>query len=139
MKRIRLILTVSIGLITFLLGVIFYQIKTHPYPVNEFYCQIPVPFCGTSNPDLTEDGIKGKEIFNSNCAACHKLDAKSTGPALRNVDSLVFVKWIINKNYKIDSTKIEKLGIEFHRAKFIDHVTTKDLTLIIAYCSSSRY
>lgn len=139
MKRIRLILTVSIGLITFLLGVILYQIKKHPYPVKEFYRQIPVPFCGTSNPDLTENAIKGKEIFNSNCAACHKLDSKTTGPALRDVDSLVFVKWIINKNYKIDSTKIEKLGIEFHRTMFIDHINEKDLTSLIKYCNQKQY
>lgn len=111
----------------------------HPYPVNEFYCRIPVPFCGTKNRNLTENQEKGREIFNSNCATCHKLDFKSEGPPLRNVDSLVFANWIINKNYKIDSTKIEKLGIEFHRTKFIDHVTEKDLTLIIDYCSSSRY
>ena len=31
------------------------------------------------------DPVKGKEIFNTNCAACHKLDAKATGPALRGV------------------------------------------------------
>ena len=29
------------------------------------------------------DAAKGKELFNANCAACHKLDAKSTGPALK--------------------------------------------------------
>ena len=33
------------------------------------------------------DPGKGKTLFNANCAACHKLDAKMTGPALRNVES----------------------------------------------------
>jgi cytochrome c2 len=28
--------------------------------------------------------VRGKN-FNSNCAACHKLDAKATGPALRGI------------------------------------------------------
>jgi mono/diheme cytochrome c family protein len=32
------------------------------------------------------DPVKGKTLFNANCAACHKLDAKMTGPALRNVE-----------------------------------------------------
>ena len=32
------------------------------------------------------DVAKGKTIFNANCAACHKLDKKMTGPALRNVE-----------------------------------------------------
>ena len=32
------------------------------------------------------DPVNGKAIFNANCAACHKLDKKMTGPALRNVE-----------------------------------------------------
>jgi len=32
------------------------------------------------------DPEKGKSLFNSNCAACHKLDKKMTGPALRHVE-----------------------------------------------------
>ncbi|TYB78413.1 c-type cytochrome [Bizionia myxarmorum] len=33
------------------------------------------------------DSANGKSLFNANCAACHKLDKKMTGPALRNVES----------------------------------------------------
>lgn len=33
------------------------------------------------------DPAKGKTIYNTNCAACHQLDKKMTGPALRNVES----------------------------------------------------
>jgi mono/diheme cytochrome c family protein len=32
------------------------------------------------------DVEKGKSLFNANCAACHKLDKKMTGPALRNIE-----------------------------------------------------
>jgi mono/diheme cytochrome c family protein len=32
------------------------------------------------------DPAKGKSLFNANCAACHQLDKKMTGPALRNVE-----------------------------------------------------
>ncbi|MFC4722529.1 cytochrome c3 family protein [Geojedonia litorea] len=32
------------------------------------------------------DPAKGKTIFNTNCAACHQLDKKMTGPALRNIE-----------------------------------------------------
>lgn len=32
------------------------------------------------------DPAKGKALFNANCASCHKLDKKMTGPALRNVE-----------------------------------------------------
>lgn len=32
------------------------------------------------------DPAKGKALFNTNCAACHQLDKKMTGPALRHVE-----------------------------------------------------
>ncbi len=53
------------------------------------------------------DPAKGKEIFNANCAACHKLDAKMTGPALRNVGAKYeaewLYKWIANSQALIKS------------------------------------
>ncbi|MES2574562.1 MAG: c-type cytochrome [Bacteroidota bacterium] len=53
------------------------------------------------------DPVKGKELFNTNCAACHKLDAKSTGPALRGVgakhDKAWLYKWIHNSGDLIKS------------------------------------
>jgi len=33
------------------------------------------------------DPAKGKQLFNQNCAACHALDRKMTGPALANVEA----------------------------------------------------
>ena len=33
------------------------------------------------------DPANGKSLYNSNCAACHKLDKPMTGPALRNVEA----------------------------------------------------
>lgn len=138
MKRINQILFSSITVIILLVGIILYQIITFEGS-PDLNCRIPVPFCGTSIPELTENQYKGKEIFNSNCAACHKLDAKNTGPALRNVDSLVFVKWMINKNHKIDSTKIDQLGLDYHRSMFKDFVNEENLILLIDYCSGTPY
>lgn len=37
--------------------------------------------------DLGGDPAKGKQLFNQNCAACHALDRKMTGPALANVEA----------------------------------------------------
>lgn len=52
------------------------------------------------------DPVVGKSLFNANCIACHKLDKKMTGPALRKVESRLadsegldrewFYKWIKN-------------------------------------------
>ena len=55
----------------------------------------------------------GKALFNANCAACHKLDSKSTGPALRGVEARLsedegldrewLYKWIKNSSALIKS------------------------------------
>lgn len=131
MKKIKQILLSSITLIIILTGVIFYQIKTYVPPV--FNCEIAVPsFCGT--PNLTEDRRKGKEIFNANCAACHKKYAKTTGPAIAEVDSLVFIKWLTNKKNKIDTTKIENFGIDYHRVTFSKALSKEEVANLIEYC-----
>src|SRR5690606_6193028 len=48
------------------------------------------------------DAAAGKALSNSQCAACHKLDGKSTGPALRGVadkrDREWLYKWIKNSS-----------------------------------------
>ena len=36
---------------------------------------------------LGGDPVKGKQLFNQNCAACHALNRKMTGPALANVET----------------------------------------------------
>ena len=40
-----------------------------------------------ATPDLGGDPVVGKQLFNQNCAACHALDRKLTGPALQNVET----------------------------------------------------
>ncbi len=54
------------------------------------------PMASTATPAVTQGGdpVKGKEIFNTNCAACHKLDAKATGPALRGVGAKYEKEWL---------------------------------------------
>lgn len=50
----------------------------------------------TSLSAFSQDAAKGKEIFNTNCAACHKLDSKATGPALRDVAAKYDKEWLLN-------------------------------------------
>ena len=35
----------------------------------------------------TPEGIKGRQVFNANCAACHHLDRNMIGPSLRGIYS----------------------------------------------------
>ena len=45
------------------------------------------------------DPVKGKALFNSNCAACHKLDKKMTGPALRGVQNRLLNEEDLDKDW----------------------------------------
>tara|TARA_R110002124_G_scaffold17532_1_gene73024 strand:- start:51707 stop:53041 length:1335 start_codon:yes stop_codon:yes gene_type:complete len=44
--------------------------------------------------DGVGDAAAGKALFNANCAACHKLDKKATGPALRGVADKYDREWL---------------------------------------------
>lgn len=46
--------------------------------------EIPEPFCGTESL-LSENAQKGKNLFNANCASCHKLYKKMTGPSFKGL------------------------------------------------------
>lgn len=54
------------------------------------------------------DAAAGKALFNANCAACHKLDGKMTGPALRGVTERHDTKWL--HAWIKDSQKLIKSG-----------------------------
>jgi cytochrome c551/c552 len=45
-------------------------------------------------------------LFNANCAACHKLDAKATGPALRGIAAKYEMAWL----YKWRTAELIKSG-----------------------------
>ena len=60
---------------------------------------VPAPATdAAAAPAAGGDVAAGKALFNANCAACHKLDDKMTGPALRGVaerrDRAWLGKWI---------------------------------------------
>ncbi|MDA0608612.1 MAG: c-type cytochrome, partial [Bacteroidetes bacterium] len=40
--------------------------------------------------EASGDPAKGKQLFNQNCAACHALNRKMTGPALANVEQRLY-------------------------------------------------
>ena len=107
---------------------IFKKSETPEYATHD------LPSCG--NPDLTANQKKGKEVFDSNCLACHKLNSKSTGPALSEVDSIVFVNWLTNKKHKIDSSKVEVLAIDYHKTMFSKTLSKEDVAFLIEYCHS---
>ena len=50
-------------------------------------------FCGFSFGQ-DPDPLAGKKLFNANCAACHKLNKKAVGPALKGVTSKYEKEWL---------------------------------------------
>lgn len=61
----------------------------------------PVWFCGTKSISLDTLAIKGKELFNINCAACHSMHKKMTGPAIATVYKKYQEKKLSLHNYII--------------------------------------
>jgi len=92
------------------------------------------------------DPVKGKELFNTNCAACHKLDAKSTGPALRGVagkyDKAWLYKWIHNSSAMIKAGDATAVKIFNENDKKImtpfPQLSEGDIDNILAYTSEPK-
>ena len=92
------------------------------------------------------DPVKGKDLFNSNCAACHKLDAKMTGPALRGISPRLtnewLYKWIRNSQEMIKSGDAESVRVskEYNGSVMtaFPQLTNGDIDNIIAYTSEPK-
>lgn len=92
------------------------------------------------------DPVAGKALFNTNCAACHKLDAKATGPALRGVankyDMAWLYKWINNSSALIASGDAKAVKVFEENNKSVmtafPQLSTADIDNIIAYTSEPK-
>jgi len=90
---------------------------------------------------VSGDPAAGKALFNAQCAACHKLDAKMTGPALRGVGTKYekewLYKWIRNSAELIKSgdEPANKIYNEFNQSPMtaFPQLSDADLDNIIAY------
>ena len=92
------------------------------------------------------DPVKGKDIFNTNCAACHKLDAKATGPALRGVgakyEKAWLYKWIHNsadliKSGDAQAVKVFEANNKIPMTAF-PQLSEADIDNIIAYTMEEK-
>jgi len=96
-----------------------------------------------------EDAAKGKQLFNQNCAACHALDRKMTGPALRNVEARLeeeglnrewIYAWVKNSSGVIKSgdAYANKIYNEYGKAAMTAFPTfsNEDIDNILAYTAA---
>lgn len=93
------------------------------------------------------DPVNGKSLFNANCAACHKLDKKMTGPALRNVEQRLaesegldrewLSSWIRNSSALVKSgdTYANKIFNEYGGAAMtaFPQLSDQDISDVLAY------
>lgn len=98
------------------------------------------------------DPVNGKALFNTNCAACHKLDKKMTGPALRNVEARLYEdegldrewlnKWIRNSSALIKSgdAYANKIYNEYNGTAMTAYpgFEDKDISDILAYTAQPK-
>jgi mono/diheme cytochrome c family protein len=87
------------------------------------------------------DAAKGKQLFNQNCAACHALNKKMTGPALAGVsekyDTEWLYQWIKNSPAMIKAGDADALKIynEYNQAAMTPFplLSNQDIDDILAY------
>ena len=92
------------------------------------------------------DPAKGKELFNANCAACHKLDGKATGPELRGVadkfEAAWLHKWIRNSSDLIKSGDAQAIKVFEDNNKIVmssfPQLSDADIDNILAYISEPK-
>ena len=96
------------------------------------------------------DPVKGKQLFNQNCAACHALNRKMTGPALANVETRLaeeegldkewLYSWIKNSAGMISSGDAYAVKIynEYNQAAMTAFPTlsNEDIDDILAYTAA---
>ena len=98
------------------------------------------------------DPVKGKSLFNANCAACHQLDKKMTGPALRYVEKRLYEDegldrnwlnaWIRNSASLIKSgdAYANKIYTEYNGAAMtaFPQFSDEDISNILAYTAQDK-
>ena len=98
------------------------------------------------------DPAKGKSLFNTNCAACHNLDKKMTGPALRFVEQRLadnegldrdwIAAWIGNSAAVVKSgdAYANKIFNEYGGAAMtaMPQLTDQDIADILAYTAQEK-
>ncbi|MDC7998020.1 cytochrome c [Gilvibacter sediminis] len=135
-KLTNRILILSSLFLVFTIGISF-ALYTYSESAQAFCAtELPEFYCGTESSVLTEKGQVGKQIFNANCAACHKLNKRMTGPALAKTDSILFWNWMTLKNNRLDSTKFKELGIEYHQIQWSQLISESELNALFEYLNT---
>ena len=65
------------------------------FPLKRLLSGLILLFVFSFNLSAQEgDAVNGKKLFNTNCAACHKLDKKLIGPPLKGINDKRSNEWL---------------------------------------------
>ncbi|WP_308736865.1 MULTISPECIES: cytochrome c [Nonlabens] len=136
-KAFGIIFTLLLMIVLVIFGTAFYvstQSQTTA-PIQE------VAVVSKPAVELTDVQKQGKELFNTNCASCHKRYKKATGPALHGVterrEKEWLYKWIKNSSALIasgDPTAV-KLYNEWNQSNMnaFPQLSNEQIDAILAY------
>lgn len=90
--------------------------------------------------------VKGKELFNANCAACHQLDKKLVGPPLQKIgekrDQKWLIKWIKDSQALINSGDKDAIAIfeEYNKIPMLafPNLSNQDIIDMLAYTDGAQ-
>ncbi len=134
MKKVtnKIVFLLSLFLISTIGTMAFVYVKSK----QKMVCATEVPrlICGTENM-LTEIGFKGRDVFNTNCATCHKLYKKMSGPSLKGIvqnghypSTDYFIKYMRNEQSLIEQNDQFALAInEKYTFDYKHHFELSDL------------
>jgi mono/diheme cytochrome c family protein len=96
--------------------------------------------------DLGGDPVAGRQLFNSNCAACHQLDRRGVGPALRGMSEKYekewLYSWIRNSQAMVQAGDpiAVRLFNEWNQSvmQAFPQLSDEDLDNIVAYTNQPR-
>ena len=108
-----------------------------PLALNLFFALLFIFNISAQEPDIA----KGKSLYNANCAACHKLNKKLIGPALKGVsakyDKEWLYSWIKNSAALIKSGDEQAVAIyeEYNKVAMnaFPQLSNEDIDNILAY------
>ncbi|MFC0520477.1 c-type cytochrome [Mesonia maritima] len=106
----------------------------------------PATDAGAAASSMEGDPAKGKELFNSLCAACHKRYKRSTGPALNGVtgrhEREWLYQWIKNSPEMIAAGDPEAVAIyeEYNQTAMtpFPQLSNEDIDNILAYVEQPK-
>ena len=98
---------------------------------------------------FSQDYARGKQLFNTHCAACHKMDKKLVGPALNTIvdrQGKEWTKeWIYNNNALRESGDEYAIQIweEYNKAampgyQFLKDEELDDIVEYLAQCQTKK-